>query len=177
MFLDCRRGLCHLHQGYNSLLHSGAARAAEQKHRETKLGRTLNRLCDFLTHDMPHARHHKPGVTYTKHDVLTEHLAASYRDCLFQTCLFPCSRKLILISFIIKRIADRHILEPWLKAPGVCNHTDTVIGLDTEIPATLIAYVFLLDNACAVDHSAALRALNLTFVLRFYFLCLFLCVL
>ena len=133
MLLKRCRGFCHLHQGDNSLLHSGSAGAAENNDGQFFFGSALHHECDLFTYHMPHAAHQESGIADTKAYLLAVDFTHSHGNSLVKTCLFLHVRKLLLISREIQRITDIHLLKPGDKGTPVTDHADSVFCSDTEI--------------------------------------------
>ena len=81
--LQCGRGLGHLHQGYNALLHPGAAGAGKQNHRKFLPGGALHGPGDLFSHGLPHAGHQKSPVADADHRRLSLNLCPAGHYCLF----------------------------------------------------------------------------------------------
>ncbi len=160
MPLQCRRCFCHLHQGNDPLLHSGATGAAKQDDRQTFLCRAFHRTGNFLPHHMPHAAHQKSGVADAKHRVLTVYFTVTYGDRLMQSGLFLCRFYFVLISRELQRIRLRQILEPRGKRSRIRHHADAVSGAHPEITAALIADIQIFFRFLFIDLPAAGRAHN-----------------
>ena len=156
--LNGRRGLRHLHQGYDPLLHPGSAGTAKQKYRKPFLCGPLYGRSNFLSHCLTHTGHEKPGITDSKHNTLAKDLTPAHRHGLVQPRLFPGLSQLFLIALKIQRIAHRRIRKPGLEGMGVRYHADAVVNLHTKIPAALIADIFSPDHSLPIHRPAALWA-------------------
>ena len=160
MPLQCRRCFCHLHQGNDPLLHSGATGAAKQDDRQTFLCRAFHSAGNFLPHHMPHAAHQKSCVTNTEHCILAVYFTVPNGDRLMQSGLFLCRFYFVLISRELQRIRLRQILKPRGKRSGIRHHADAVSGAPPEITATFIADIQIFFRFLFIDLPAAGRAHN-----------------
>ena len=156
MLFHCGRGLCHLHQGDNSLLHSGSAGAAEQHHRQLLLNRPLKGSGDALAHGVAHASHEKSGVADAQHGFHASDGTAAHSDGLLQVSLLPHLRELLLISGIVQGIFPHHRFLPFLESSRVSHHPYSGFCFHPEIPGTFGTDVGIFHHVLLVQHLPAL---------------------
>ena len=74
---DSAGRLCHLHKGYDALLHSCTAGGCEQHDGESVFGGIFKSACDLLTYDASHTCHHEVAVHYTYNSLIAVYLTYS----------------------------------------------------------------------------------------------------
>ena len=147
--------LCHLHQGYHALLHSGTAGTAEQDNRQFFLCGPLKGAGDLLPHHVSHAPHEKTGVADTQHHPGAVNPGLTNADSLFQVCLFLLFCNLLLILRIVQGIKGMKPCTPFLERSLVRDHTDSGLGLDPEISLAFRTYIIIFYNVFLVEEFPA----------------------
>ena len=160
VFPDRRRGFCHLHQRYDSLLHPGTTGTGKQYHRQFFFRRPFKSSRNFFTYDIPHASHQETGIADTKYCLQTIHHAFSHSNCFMKFCLLLQICNLFFISRIFQRIFRFQIGKPLLKCSRVCNHADPGSGSDPEISLALRAYISMCFYIIPVYYFSAFRTLK-----------------
>ena len=155
MTFQSRRGLGHLHQRYDSLLHSGASRACKNNHRQLLLCCPLHHLCNLFSYNMAHAAHNKPGITYAHSSRKAVNHSLSGYNGLIQPRFFSGCLNLLFISREIQRIGKLHFLVPFLKGSFINQHFDPTIGMNPEISAAFGADIIIV---CYILHVNGLSA-------------------
>ena len=143
MPLDCSRGLFHLHQGDDGLLHPGAAAAAEQDHRQPLFGSPLKRQSDPFTHNPAHAADHKIGITDANDCLMSADLTVTDGNSLRISAFGLCGRQLFRISRRSQRVADPDFFKPGLKGGFVQHHCQTLFCANGHILSAVGANVIL----------------------------------
>ena len=159
VLLQGSRGLCHLHEGNDPLLHPGTPGTGENDHRKLFLRCALHRAGDLLSDDVAHARHHKSSVAYADDCGISIDHDLPRHDSLIQLCALFQSVYFLLISFEIQRIDELHLLIPLFKGALVRQHLHSSVRVDTEIPVALRTNVISVFHVLRDDGGAALVAL------------------
>ena len=160
VLFQSRRSLCHLHQGHQPLLHSGAAGSRKDDHRKFFPGGTFYCLGNLFSHIVAHAAHHKPGVADADYSRITSDLSFSGDNGLIQICLFSGCLYLFFISRKIQGIGKFHMLVPFLKGPLIHQHLDPPVCVHPEIPAALGADIVITFYILHINGLSALITLS-----------------
>ena len=160
MLFNGRSCLCHLHQRNHSLLHSCSAGAAIQNNRKTALCRLLKSTGNFLTHNISHTCHQKPGITDAKHYRLTANRCLSDTDCLVQMGFLLKLRNFLWIIRIIQWIGCLHAAKPLLKRIRIRNLTNSRLCLHSEKSMTFRADVGIRHNILFINGLSTFRTLD-----------------
>ena len=88
MFSNGHTGFCHLHQGYQSLLHSGTAGTDIENHRKSLLCGTFKNPGDLFPNNLSHTGHHETAVTDTKRCRCPFYRTLTGNHSLVKSCLF-----------------------------------------------------------------------------------------
>ena len=155
MAFQCSAGLRHLHQGKNTLLHSGSAGAGKENQRQAFLCGPLSCPGDFLAHSLTHAGHEKASVHDAKYSLLSVDPTFSGDDGFLKTGFQTGGRQLFLIARVIQRITACQIPIPLLEASLVCHPVDALPGMDAEIPLTSGTYIIIFLHILGHDSAAA----------------------
>ena len=178
MFLKSCRGLCHLHQRNNSLLHSGTAGACKNNHRKLLLRSTLDHPCDFLTDHMTHTAHQETCITDTDRSLLPQDPSLTGDNCLIQSRLFLCCQNFLFISRKIQRIGKFHLLIPLFKASLIQQHFHPAISMNPEVTAAfrtdiiIVCYVLHIDRLTAFITLLPESLRNVRFPFRLFIFCI-----
>ena len=81
-------GFCHLHQWYDSFLHSGTAGATEQNDRKSLFCCFFKWAGDLFSHHISHGSHEKSGIHGSDHCTDSSDGGFSDENCLIKVCFF-----------------------------------------------------------------------------------------
>ena len=144
MLPDRHTGFCHLHQGYQALLHSGATGTDVEDYRKLLLRSAFKSPGDLFPHDFSHTGHHETTVADTKHHRCPFYSTLPGNYGLIKSCLFTKPLKLFFVASVLKGILFFHVSIPLHKALSVCDHFDPTISGYMEIISAVWTDVLIL---------------------------------
>ena len=152
------RGLGHLHERGQALLHAGATRRAEDDDRQPFIGGAVEQTAHLLAHDRPHRAHEKLGLHETEgHGQITEHALASTNGLVLAGFLaIRCD--LLGIAGKLERIDILDIGIPLLEGSLVHDKLDTLVGREARERAARGAGVIVFDEFGIVKGELACMA-------------------
>ena len=156
---QCRRSFCHLHQGCDSLLHSGSTGTGKNDDRKFFFCRTLDCSGDLFTDGPSHARHQESSVADCDHGISAIYFAFSCDNSFFESCLFLKCLYFFRIAFVVYRISTNQILIPLLKSSFINHHLNPAVCMDTEISSTFRTDIISLFYILCNDRRSALVTL------------------
>ena len=153
MFPDRHAGFCHLHQRYQTFLHSGTAGTDVKDHRKLFLRGTFKNPGDLFPYDLSHTGHHETAVTDTKSHWCPFYGTLAGDHSFIKPCLFAESTKFFFIPFVLKGISFFHMGVPLHEAFSVCDHFDPPVGRYMKIISAvwtdiMILFYLIYKNRC-----------------------------
>ena len=167
---ECLRGLNHLHERDDALLHSRAAGAGVENDRELFLGRTLCHTRNFFAQVMSHGTHQKARVTDTDGGRNTVNRDLTRHDRLIETGTLLDFPEFLLVLRKVERIHDRKFLVPLLKASRIREQFNSALRVNADIGAAARAGKIVCPHVLHAVYGTALLALS-HYDFRFCFCC------
>ena len=121
--LNCRCGLCHLHQTEDAFLHSGAARRGENNQRAVFSIRLFHASGNLFSYRIRHGTHQEPTVHHNHHNRHSAYLSLGGNNRLFESGLLLQRKNLLFVFRKRERISYFDFLVQFLKSTCVIEHT------------------------------------------------------
>ena len=167
--LSCSlRGLDHLHEGDDALLHSRAAGAGVENHRELFLRGALCHARNFFAQVVAHRAHQKARVADTDSDRNAVDCDFSGHDRLIEPRGLLDFPELLLVVREIERVHDREFLIPLLETARIREQLDSALRMNADQGAAARAGKVICPHFLHAVHRTALFALPLLYF-RFCF--------
>ena len=155
-----RRDFGHLHERCHALLHAGATRYGKANDRQPQLGRSLKCATDLLAHHGTHRAHHKVGVHKEERGIATADFAPAAHNGIALARTLAHALELIGIAGKREEVLRRQIGIPFLKRALVDRHAHARATAHAKVFAATRTDLEVVVQACLIDHTAALRALD-----------------
>ncbi len=153
------RGLGHLHQRDEALLHPGAAGGADDDQGQALLGRALDQPRDALADHPAHRAAAEAGLHHADRDVHARKLRLASDHRILHPGLALGVLELAAVVRERERVAEREVGVPLLEGVAIHRHLKPLTGVQPEVEAALAAHPQVLLELLRVEELMALRAL------------------
>ena len=154
------RDFGHLHKRCHALLHARTARNGKADNWQSQLGRTLKCATDLLAHHGTHRAHHKVGIHKEERGIAAADFTPTAHDGIALARTLAHALELVGIAGKQEEILRRQIGIPFLKRALVDRHAHARATAHAKVFAATRADLEVVVQACLIDHTAALRALD-----------------
>ena len=156
--LNGARGLRHLHERDQTLLHARAARSGEDDHRQMLGGGTLEQARDLLPHHTAHGPHEERGLHDADGALQARDGTLTGANALLKAGFPALGLKLVKVAREAERIGLLDGTVPLLERAGIEQVVDALVGGHAQVPAARGAHVMPSRQAGAVEGELAMLA-------------------
>ena len=141
-------------------MHARTARNGKTDNRQPQLGRALKDTTDLLAHHGAHRAHHKNGIHKEERGIAAADFAPAAHNGIALARTLAHALELVGIAGKREEVLRRQIGIPLLKGTRVDRHAHARATAHAKMLAATGADLKVVVQACLIDHTAALRALD-----------------